>query len=196
MARKKPRCPEAALWGKTAKKKMIDLDLTSVQLAKEIGRTSKYVSLVLGDYKATGMAITYLMQTSRYEPKVADIREKVREITEGPSEEVLEEQTAWNLVWRCVTGLDWNNPAEKYNRLPELIRRCVDLPMIISWAQMDEGEVQSVARSHFRASYQAMARREREDARISPRLKQEILSIALNRQEALTGGTYGQITGV
>lgn len=196
MARKKPRCPEVALWGKTAKKKMIDLDLTSVQLAKEIGRTSKYVSLVLGDYKATGMAITYLMQTSRYEPKVADIREKVREITEGPDEEVLEEQTAWNLVWRCVTGLDWNNPAEKYNRLPELIRRCVDLPMIISWAQMDEGEVQSVARSHFRASYQTMARREREDARISPRLKQEILSIALNRQEALTGGTYGQITGV
>lgn len=138
------------------------------------------------DYRATGMAITYLMQTSRYEPKVADIRDKVREITEGPDEEVLEEQTAWNLVWKCVTGLDWNHPQEKYDRLPELIRRCVDLPMIISWAQMDEGEVQSVARSHFRASYQAMARRAREGRKISPRLKQEILGIALNRQEALT----------
>lgn len=45
--RRKPRYPEVAMWGKTARKKMIDMDLTVVELAKEIGRSNKYVSRVL-----------------------------------------------------------------------------------------------------------------------------------------------------
>lgn len=47
MARRAPRYPEIAMWGKTARKKMIDLDMTSRDLSNAIGRNQHYVSQVL-----------------------------------------------------------------------------------------------------------------------------------------------------
>ena len=102
-------------------------------------------------------AIKALMCTLKFPPTIADVKEKIREITQ-PDE--MTEMEAWEQVRRAISFYD---AQENYNSLPPMLQRLVGSPnQLREWAVMDRETVNSVIQSNFMRSYKVIAARERE----------------------------------
>lgn len=110
-------------------------------------------------------AVKALMCTLKYPPTIADVKEKIQELTQP---EQLTEMEAWNMVKKAMNT---NNYAESFNLLPLVIQRVVgSANQLKEWA-FTEGSM-SVISSNFMRSYKVMAAREREYAKLPESSKQ------------------------
>lgn len=106
-------------------------------------------------------AVKSLMCTLKFPPTIADVKEKIQELTQP---EQLTEMEAWNLVKKAMNAGDYT---ESFNSLPQVIQKIVGSPnQLKQWAFMDMDTVNSVIQSNFMRSYKVMAEREREYAKL------------------------------
>lgn len=106
-------------------------------------------------------AVKALMCTLKFPPTIADVKEKIQELTQP---EQLTEMEAWNLVKKAMDAGDYT---ESFNSLPQVIQKIVGSPnQLKQWAFMDMDTVNSVIQSNFMRSYKVMAEREREYAKL------------------------------
>ena len=128
-------------------------------------------------------AIKALMCTLKFPPTIADVKEKIRKITQ-PDE--MTEMEAWDMVRRAISYYHAN---EAFKRLPPILRRIVGSPnQLREWALMDSETVNSVIQSNFMRSYRVMAAQEKEYAMLPSSTKQLIAGLA--QKYSLTEGKY------
>ena len=105
-------------------------------------------------YELVSAALTVHIATSKWPPTIADMREKIAELT---GRGVLSETEAWKLVTKAISNGIYESRKE-YERLPEEVRQAVGSHnMIHDWALMNISEVQTIVRSNFLKSYRAVA---------------------------------------
>ena len=95
-------------------------------------------------------AVKALMTTLKFPPTIADVKDKIRMLTEKPS---MTEHEAWNQVKRAIQGAYYEGQ-RNFDNLPEDIKAVVGTPkQLAEWGQMDESEVNTVVASNFMRSY-------------------------------------------
>ena len=131
------------------------------------------------------------MQTGKFAPTPADIRQIAAEIMTPPEEELTGEE-AWSLVSAAICNSIYHSQ-EQYDRLPRTVRRAVGSPgNLREWAMTDLGEIQTVVHSQFLKTYRAVMEQSRRDAATSQGVRGQIGRI---RQEAgIEGGEAAKIT--
>jgi hypothetical protein len=130
-------------------------------------------------------AIKALMCTLKFPPTIADVKEKIRKITQ-PDE--MTEMEAWDLVRRAIT---YYNASEAFANLPLILKKIVGSPNTLrEWALMDIETVNSVIQSNFMRSYKALAAQEKERAMLPESTKQMIAGITESRM--LTDGQVNE----
>ena len=134
-------------------------------------------------------AIKALMCTLKYPPTIADVKEKIREITQ-PDE--MTEMEAWDMVRRAISYYHAN---ETFANLPPMLQKIVGSPnQLREWALMDIDTVNSVVQSNFMRSYKAKVAQEKEYAMLPESTRQLIQSIAAKMDmKAITGGKANEI---
>lgn len=75
-------------------------------------------------------------------------------------ESTMNEMEAWQLVEKAVRNSCYNAD-EEFNKLPQVIRRCVRNPGVLrEWAKMDESEFMTVIQSNFMRSFRVEQQKE------------------------------------
>ena len=129
-------------------------------------------------------AIKALICTLKYPPTIADVKEKIREITQ-PDE--MTEMEAWDMVRRAISYYHAN---EAFANLPPMLQKIVGSPnQLREWALMDVETVNSVIQSNFMRSYRVMAAREREYAMLPSSTKKFIAEITFKRDTKAIAGS-------
>lgn len=122
-------------------------------------------------YKVAADAIQRHMQTSKFLPTIADLRENVQKNT-APEEMTAIE--AWRLTYRAICNANYH-AEEEFNRLPEVIQKTIGSPDTLKeWAKMDTGTVESVEQSHFIRDYNATVKRCKEVESLSPEIRSRL----------------------
>lgn len=130
-------------------------------------------------------AIKALMCTLMYPPTIADVKEKIRKITQ-PDE--MTEMEAWGLVQKALQGALYRGQ-ENYDSLPPMLQKIVGSPnQLREWAMMEAETVNSVIQSNFMRSYKAKVVQEKEYAMLPSSTKQLIAGLA--QKYSLTEGKY------
>lgn len=105
------------------------------------------------------LAVKSLIATGKYNPKIADVKEKIVKLKNANA---MTEQEAWNLVSRAISNGIYGSQKE-FDALPASVQRIVGSPMQLKeWAMMDSDTVQSVVASNFQRSYKIRAESDRE----------------------------------
>lgn len=100
-------------------------------------------------------AVRALICTMKYPPTIADVKEKIREIS---TPESISEMEAWNIV---KSAISYYHAKENFEKLPPLIKKVIGGPsQLRDWAVMDADTVNSVIQSNFMRSYTAIKKRE------------------------------------
>ena len=120
-------------------------------------------------------AVKALMCTLKYPPTIADVKEKIQELTQP---EQLTEMEAWNLVKKAMNTSYYT---ESFRSLPPALQRIVGSPnQLKQWAFMGTDTVNSVIQSNFMRSYKVVAKREREYAKL-PESSKQLMEQLTNR---------------
>ena len=102
-------------------------------------------------------AVKSLIATLKFPPTIADVKEKIKLLTEIES---MTEIEAWNKVRQAIS---YYNAGKNFERLEPVLQRLVGSPQQLrEWALMDNEAVQSVVQSNFMRSYKAKAKHEEE----------------------------------
>lgn len=133
------------------------------------------------DYRQASAALQRHMQTSKYPPTIADIRQAVT----APKEE-MPELEAWALARKAIR-CDPDSAKEQFDRLPELVQKTIGTPAALTeWGQLPSETVGSVIQSQFLRGYRAQAERQRTDTAIAPKVRKLIEDTARPMLEAVT----------
>ena len=133
------------------------------------------------DYRQASAALQRHMQTSKYPPTIADIRQAVT----APKEE-MPELEAWALARKAIR-CDPDSAKEQFDRLPELVQKTIGTPAALTeGGQLPSETVGSVIQSQFLRGYRAQAERQRTDAAIAPKVRKLIEDTARPMLEAVT----------
>lgn len=133
------------------------------------------------DYRQASAALQRHMQTSKYPPTIADIRQAVT----APKEE-MPELEAWALARKAIR-CDPDSAKEQFDRLPELVQKTIGTPAALTeWGQLPSETVGSVIQSQFLRGYRVQAERQRTDAAVAPKVRQLIEDTARPMLEAAT----------
>jgi hypothetical protein len=98
-------------------------------------------------------AVKALICTLKYPPSIADVKEKIRLITQP---EEMTEIEAWN---RVKGAISYYSSQDNFLGLPEILQKLVGSPnQLREWAIMDIGQLETVVKSNFMRSYAAKAR--------------------------------------
>ena len=102
-------------------------------------------------------AVKALMCVLKYPPTIADVKGKIRDITQPAG---MTEMEAWNLVLGAIGNANYYAD-ECFNNLPATIRRIIGSPnQLREWAAMESETVNSVIQSNFMRSYTSRSKQE------------------------------------
>lgn len=133
------------------------------------------------------MAVKSLIATSKYIPNIADVKEKIQELTTAPQMSELE---AWERIAKAIKN-GYYGAQEEFDKLPPILQKLVGSPaQLREWALMDTSQIQTVVSSNFMRSYRVTSKRESELAA----LPQDVRNMMLESAKAvdmkkITGGT-------
>lgn len=128
-------------------------------------------------------AVKALICTLKYPPTIADVKEKIREITQP---QTMTEMEAWDLVRQSIS---YYRAVENFNNLPPVIQKAIGSPnQLREWAQMEAETVNSVIQSNFIRSYRAKVAQENEFKMLPQSTKQLIAE--LSQKFSLTEGGH------
>lgn len=134
------------------------------------------------DYKVTQAAVLKYMQTNKFPPTPAGIREQITNMT---TLQPVGEEEAWQLVIRAVRNSGYH-AAEEFAQLPETVQRAVVSPSHLhDLSQMPSETVHSVEKSHFFRVYRTEVERKKETSMIPQKLREMITQTS----QRMIGGT-------
>ena len=107
------------------------------------------------------LAVKALIATNKFVPTIADVKEKIQELT---AKTQMSELEAWGYIAKAIKNGYYGAQAE-FDKLPPILQKLVGSPaQLREWALMDVTQIQSVVSSNFMRSYRVMAKRESEMA--------------------------------
>jgi hypothetical protein len=127
-------------------------------------------------------AVKALIATHRYPPTIADVKEKIFEITHPKS---LSELEAWNLVRKAIRIYDTQ---QYFEELPPIIQRVVgSASQLREWACMDAEVVNSVIQSNFMRSYKSSVKNDENYEKL-PSSTKEMIGMLSEKMKMISGG--------
>ena len=129
-------------------------------------------------------AVKVLINSLKYPPTIADIREKLNLITKVEDE--LTEGEAWHLVFKALSNCNYN-AVDEFKKLPSIIQKIVGSPnQLREWAMMETDTVNSVIQSNFMRSYKVKVKEKIEYDMLPESTKQ--LRLELQEKFKMLGG--------
>ena len=131
-------------------------------------------------YDMAKIALRKYVSTNKFAPTIADIREQVAELNaQEQGEDVLNEISAWALVWKAIGSSGEYERAERnFCKLPSIVQRAVHSPkQLQEWARTQNINVEVVS-SNFMRTFRVEQQRDYERKKLSP----EILAIMSGKQ--------------
>jgi len=135
-------------------------------------------------YELLTAALRAWVNTEKWPPSIAELRERCAEIVQGPAPDWGE---AWKEVSRAIGRFGTYRPEEALASMSELTRRTVER---MGWKDLCLSENPDTVRAQFRQVYQTVSKREIEDRKLPQELKSVIqtLQIGSGNQKQI-GGT-------
>lgn len=128
-------------------------------------------------------AVKALICTLKYPPTIADVKEKIQDIT-TPQQET--EMEAWEKVLKAIRNSGYN-AYDEFGKLTEVVQKVIGSHnQLREWAMMESEKVNSVVQSNFMRSYTAKLRTERERSKL-PQSAKDLLQ-SLNQRLSIDKG--------
>ena len=121
-------------------------------------------------YEALSTACYRYIQTGKFPPTIADLREMVAKVATPQ----ITEGEAWQYVLKAVRNSIYG-AEEEYTKLPEVVQKAVVSPANLrEMAQMKSDELHTVEKAQFLRVFRTVQARQDEDARISPKVRKAL----------------------
>lgn len=125
-----------------------------------------YAALEDLDYATAKAAVIRHVQTSKYAPTVAEIREQAVKTTTA------EEELDWSAAWRKVKkAISACGLYEEQKALETMDKYTRETAKRMDWRSICTSESEEVCRAQFRQMYEQVTRRAREELRLSASLR-------------------------
>jgi hypothetical protein len=120
-------------------------------------------------YIETLQAVKSVINTCKFPPTIADIKDKLRLFTQ--TNEITTSQ-AWDLAYAGICNSGYHADLE-FNKLPVAIQKAIGSANLMrEYSQMDANIVASVIASGFRKSYEEISKREKALDKLPESVKQ------------------------
>ena len=133
------------------------------------------------EYKQCMNAVSSIMQTSKFLPTVAEIREQCANHTTKP----LDGMEAWGkYVIRAIRDSAYHSE-ERFAEMPEVVQRAVGSPQTLyEWAITKDENAMSNAQARFLRAYESASNRAHYERQISPALLNAIRATQVEEKPA------------
>lgn len=132
--------------GKTAEEKKQALGVWAMMFEKD-------------DSRIVVEAVKVLVQTLKFPPTIADVKEKMYLLTHPRT---MSEFEAWGEVMSAIQNSNYNAQV-MFDNLPEICQKVIGSPnQLREWAVMDSEVVNSVIQSNFMRSYKVVSEQRKE----------------------------------
>lgn len=119
------------------------------------------------DTRLVTVAVKELINSFKYPPTIADIKEQMMKLTTKKTD--LTEE--WNALQRAI-GNSLYNSEESFNKLPDIAKRFAGSPsQLREMATMDSDVVHSVVKGQFFKQAEILQKRDEEEKRMLPETK-------------------------
>lgn len=131
---------------------------------------------LLGDleFNLAIAAVKKLILESPFPPTIADIRKSAVEIM-TPVEDRIDASTAWGEVARAIRLFGYPRPQEALESMSPRTRKVVEQ---MGWQEICQATEPGVVRGQFLRMYEAYSAREKQDALLPQKMRDEIKQIA------------------
>lgn len=120
-------------------------------------------------------SVKALICTLKFPPTIADVKEKIRLITQP---ETMTEMEAWGKVLSAIQSSNYH-AQDNFYRLPPVIQKIVGSPnQLREWAMMESDVTNSVIQSNFMRSYKARVAQEKEYEALPDSTKNLMLNLS------------------
>ena len=120
------------------------------------------------------LAVNHIITTSKFEPKIADVVERINKITKKPE---LTEVEAWGYI-KCALTNSLYHAEEEWMALPPTVKSAVTPALLKDWAMLPFEEVDTVVQSNFMRSYKAKVKVKSEMAGLPQKYIDQTLMLA------------------
>lgn len=131
---------------------------------------------LLGDleFNLAIAAVKKLILESPFPPTIADIRKRAVEIM-TPAEDKIDASTAWGEVVHAIRMFGYPRPQEALESMSPRTRKVVEQ---MGWQEICQATEPGVVRGQFLRMYEAYSAREKQDALLPQKMRDEIKQIA------------------
>lgn len=139
---------------------------------------------------STGLKLFLKADTSGMPPTPAMIIDQITKHS-NTIEHTMNGLEAWALVSLAIRNSNYHSE-EEFDKLPAIVQKAVGSPATLrEWASMDSNTVHSVEQSNFMRTFDAVAKRVREDAKLPPEyrmpIEQQTTALLIEEQETDNG---------
>ena len=144
--------------------------LKSVYVSQNFMQTSEAVKVYYQmlqdlDYPVCSAAIMRHLQSSRYPPTIAEIREACAPVDTG------DWLRSWDNLCRAIQRWGWCRPVEGLAALRKEDEAAADIAQRLGWQALRMSGNIAADRASFRQAYETRSQRERELRQLSPSLR-------------------------
>lgn len=145
-------------------------------LADDGAKDVWYMMLADLSYQQVATALHVHLQTSKYPPTIAELRENKAE--QGG----LSELEAWAMVRRALRN-GYYGAEEEFDKLPDLVKKAVGAASNLKqWAVSDSGMLETIE-AHFLKAFRIQQARAKQDAQLSPQVKNLLEEMSMKMLE-------------
>lgn len=117
-------------------------------------------------YQVVNIALKKYVQTNRFAPSIADIREQAAQLNQNNQKTDLNENEAWVLVLKAIQRSGYYSE-EEFAKLPKIIQRTIGSPSRLREMALDEKFNHGVESSNFQNKFRIEQQKEREKQKLS-----------------------------
>lgn len=118
-------------------------------------------------YQIVNIALKKYMQTNKFSPTIADIREQAEQLNQNNHKTDLNENEAWTLVLKAIQRSGYYSE-EEFAKLPKIIQRTIGSSSRLREMALDEKFNHGVESSNFQNKFRTEQQKEREKQKLSP----------------------------
>lgn len=118
-------------------------------------------------YQIVSIALKKYMQTNKFSPTIADIREQAEQLNQNNHKTDLNENEAWTLVLKAIQRSGYYSE-EEFAKLPKIIQRTIGSSSRLREMALDEKFNHGVESSNFQNKFRTEQQKEREKQKLSP----------------------------
>ena len=118
-------------------------------------------------YQIVSIALKKYVQTNKFSPTIADIREQAEQLNQNNQKTDLNENEAWTLVLKAIQRSGYYSE-EEFAKLPKIIQRTIGSSSRLREMALDEKFNHGVESSNFQNKFRIEQQKEREKQKLSP----------------------------